>query len=341
MLIKITLLTLLAAVNCMPMLTDDQIEQQWQQYKRNFKSIEFYDTNEEAIRRQIFETNYRMILKHNAEAASGQHKYRLALNKFADLTDDEYRRYLNMKAIPLKKNEYRKSVESKVNVKDLPESVNWSEKGVVTAVKDQGQCGSCFAFSSIDSIESQHAIKTGRLVRLSPQNIIDCIPPISDEMDSCESGGFMHLVMEFVMKEGGVDTESSYPYYARVGRCNYRQKYSGASITGYVNVTEGDESALQEAVATVGPVTIGIDASASGFRFYLDGVFVDDSGECGSELNHGVVTVGYGNEDGQDYWLIKNSWGTVYGDGGYMKMARNNDNQCGVASYALYPTGVN
>jgi len=154
----------------------------------------------------------------------------------------------------------------------------------------------------------------------------------------------MKEVYEYVIKNNGIEREDKYEYKGRVGHCNYKSEFKGASITGYKYLPEGDENSLQDAVANIGSISIGIDASTMDFQFYRSGVYVDDEGECKKQiegLNHGVAIVGYGNEDGQDYWLIKNSWGEVYGDQGYMKMARNNDNQCGVATYASYPTGAN
>merc|ERR1711936_291408 len=135
---------------------------------------------------------------------------------------------------------------------------------------------------------------------------------------------------------GGIDTEASYPYEGMDDTCRYHQEDKGATDIGFVDIPQGDEEALKAALATVGPVSIAIDASQSSFQFYSEGVY--DEPNCSPmNLDHGVLAVGYGIEEGQDYWLVKNSWGTEWGDEGYIKMARNKDNQCGVASAASYP----
>ncbi|CAG2178663.1 unnamed protein product, partial [Oppiella nova] len=264
------------------------------------------------------------------------HTYRLGVNQFSDITDEEYRQMLTLDVSAL---EGQQTYDKKpYSIKaQLPESVDWRTKNVVSAVKNQGSCGSCFAFASVDTIESAHAIKTGTLVTLSPQNVIDCM----GNPGVCTQGSYMHLAFEFIIKEGGLDKEESYPYKGVYHKCSYQAQYSGASITGYANVTSGDEDALQEAIATNGPVVVGIDASLSTFRSYKSGVYNDK--KCKNafrDLHHAVVAVGYGTENGQDYYIVKNSWATTYGDHGYIKMARNANNHCGIATYALYPTGT-
>ncbi|XP_035217918.1 cathepsin L-like [Stegodyphus dumicola] len=147
----------------------------------------------------------------------------------------------------------------------------------------------------------------------------------------------MDQAFEYIEYNHGIDTEEAYPYRAKQGRCHYKKSNRGATDTGYVDVPSGDETKLMEAVATVGPISVAIDASHESFQFYSHGVY--NEVECDSQnLDHGVLVVGYGTtEDGEDYWLVKNSWGTVWGDQGYIKMSRNKNNQCGIASQASYP----
>ncbi|XP_044231460.1 procathepsin L-like [Thunnus albacares] len=216
---------------------------------------------------------------------------------------------------------------------DLPDFVDWRDKGYVTEVKNQKNCGSCWAFSATGSLEGQIFNKTGKLVSLSEQQLVDCSRDYGNM--GC-SGGWMHDAFRYIKENGGLDTEDSYPYEAKDGKCRYDPAKIGANCTGYVNVKSNDEDALRDAVATIGPVSVAIDASQTSFQLYKSGVY--DEPHCqSSALNHAVLAVGYGTENGLDYWLVKNSWGLEWGDKGYIKMSRNKQNQCGMGSYAIYP----
>ncbi|CAG2181980.1 unnamed protein product, partial [Oppiella nova] len=184
----------------------------------------------------------------------------------------------------------------------------------------------------------QYAINTGNLVTLAPQQIVDCIYP---GRDVCKTGGDVVDAIELVIKEGGIEKESDYPYRAGSGICQYSKSKKAVTVTGLNTVQYGVEAALKSVVALVGPVAVTIDAGHQNFQLYTGGVYVDSA--CRNDfqsLNHAVLAVGYGSERGQDYWLIKNSWGAQWGAQGYIKMARNNNNQCGVATYGVYPTTV-
>jgi len=310
-----------------------ELDSEWIAFKNEFRGNSYLGAEEEAMRRQIFEANYEYITAHNAEADKGLHTFRLGVNQFADMTNEEYRQLLNFK-VPL--NQVNVTfAEEKVDP-SLADTVDWRTKGVVTHVKDQGQCGSCFAFGAVDSIESQHAIATGKLVELAPQQIVDCI---HSGGDVCTTGGDPVGAIQLVIKEGGIEKESDYPYHARMGTCQFTKSKKAASVTGVKILQSGQESAIQSAVAKVGPVAVAIDAGQQSFQHYKSGVYVD--AKCDKvNQNHVVLAVGYGSEGGKDYWLIKNSWGTTFGIKGYIKMARNHDNQCGIANYGVYPTGV-
>jgi len=205
----------------------------------------------------------------------------------------------------------------------------------VTPVKNQGQCGSCWAFSTTGSLEGAHFRQTGKLVSLSEQQLVDCSGKTGNE--GC-NGGLMDNAFEYIKENGGLDTEQSYPYHAHNEKCHFNKKTIGATCSGFMDIESGDEDALKEAVATVGPVSIAIDVTEDKFMFYKEGIFVDD--ECTNTretLNHGVLAVGYGSNSTTDYWLVKNSWGESWGEAGYIRMARNLNNMCGIATAASYP----
>ncbi|KAJ6224287.1 hypothetical protein RDWZM_002832 [Blomia tropicalis] len=225
------------------------------------------------------------------------------------------------------------SVHTDEDVLGLPDTVDWTTKGVVTPIKNQEQCGSCWAFSAVASMEGQHALKTGKLVSLSEQNLVDCSQSEGDY--GCE-GGMMDYAFQYVIDNNGIDTESSYPYKGVDEKCEFKKNYVGATIKSFTNVKSGSESALQTAVANVGPISVTIDASQKSFQFYKSGVYNEP--RCTSNFyDHAVTAVGYGTLNGVAYWKVKNSWGTSWGEKGYILMSRNKNNQCGIAYKASYP----
>lgn len=301
-----------------------------------FKQVhkkQYENEYEETMRRQIFEVNVNYIKEHNLKYAKGEKSYYLGVNHFTDLTHQEF--------LQLYTGHIKRSREPVTNASTylspsnilLPDTVDWRQKGYVTDVKNQGQCGSCWSFSTTGSLEGQHFKKTGTLISLSEQQLVDCSSSFGNQ--GC-NGGLMDQAFEYIKSVGGIESEDDYPYVAEEEpKCKFNKQLERAEVTGYVDVESGSESKLQEAVATVGPVSIAIDASHPSFQSYAGGIY--DEPECSStQLDHGVLAVGYGT-DPQEYWLVKNSWGTMWGDEGYVKMARNKDNQCGVATQASYP----
>ncbi|CAF0715465.1 unnamed protein product [Adineta steineri] len=213
--------------------------------------------------------------------------------------------------------------------------LDWRNQSVVEAVKDQGVCGSCWAFSTAGAIESAYAIKNGTLLSLSEQQLNDCSG--GDGNEGC-NGGMTDNGFVYVINAGGIETESSYPYKTVDQACMFNATDIAVKVCDFVQLASGDEAVLQQAVATVGPISVSIDASHSSFHLYESGVYNEPT--CSQtlfDLDHAVLLIGYGTDGGDDYWLIKNSWGTSWGEQGYIKMARNQNNQCGIATFANYP----
>uniref|UniRef100_A0A8C3WDG2 Cathepsin L n=1 Tax=Catagonus wagneri TaxID=51154 RepID=A0A8C3WDG2_9CETA len=308
---------------------DHTLDAAWYKWKATHRK--HYGLKDAAWRRAVWEKNLKMIEVHNWEHRQGKHGFTMAMNAFGDLTNEEFRQMMNGF-------QNRKHKKGKVFHDPLlpSRSVDWREKGYVTAMKNQGQCGSCWAFSATGALEGQMFRKTGKLVSLSEQNLVDCSQPQGNK--GC-NGGLMDNAFQYVKDNGGLDSEESYPYLGKDESCQYQPQSSAANDTGYVDIPKQEE-ALMKAVATVGPISVGIDASHESFQFYSAGIYFEP--QCSSEdLDHGVLVVGYGAEgadSNKKYWLVKNSWGNNWGMGGYIKMAKDKNNHCGIATMASYPT---
>ena len=273
------------------------------------------------------------IHRHNKEAFAGKRSFTVGVNNFTDLTNDEFRKTMNGYKRPFGSPSLANTVYTHNDVSALPDTVDWTTKGVVTPIKNQGQCGSCWAFSAVASTEGQHALKTGNLISLSEQNLVDCS---GSEGDMGCGGGWMDYAFSYIIQNKGIDTEASYPYKAVDETCVFKKKSVGATLSSFTDVKADDENALQSAVANVGPISVAIDASNLSFQFYKSGVYNEPA--CSSTLlDHGVTAVGYGTLNGVAYWKVKNSWGTTWGEKGYIQMSRNKQNQCGIATKASYP----
>ncbi|KAH7860691.1 hypothetical protein Vadar_016872 [Vaccinium darrowii] len=212
--------------------------------------------------------------------------------------------------------------------------MDWRKKGVVTPIKNQEQCGCCWAFSAVASMEGIVGITTGKLISLSEQELVDC--DINGQDQGC-NGGLMDDAFQFIIQNQGLTTEANYPYQGTQGTCN-QNATAAATITGYEDVPPNSESSLLKAVANQ-PVSVAIDGGDPDFQFYSSGVF---TGTCGTQLDHGVAAIGYGTtSDGTKYWLLKNSWGTSWGEEGFMRIQRDvaaPEGLCGLAMEPSYPT---
>ncbi|KAJ8680500.1 hypothetical protein QAD02_016287 [Eretmocerus hayati] len=327
------------------------LKSEWLKFKT--EHVKTYSSDiEEQLRMNIFIENHNMIAEHNSKFEEGLVTYKLGINQFADMLPEEFENdYLGVKFTPeMLRTLSNHSVARFIAPTNLevPESIDWREQGAVTPVKDQKKCGSCWAFSTTGSVEGLHFIKTGKLVSLSEQQLVDCSRSYGNQ--GCDHGS-MDSSFRYIRDHEGIDTEESYPYEAKNDKCRFKSANVGAKVTGFVNIDQGDEDDLKAAVAAVGPVSVAVFVNEN-FRFYKSGAEISFNTHDFSStgvfydpncipifLNHAVLAVGYGtDENGKDYWLVKNSWNETWGDGGYIKMARNKLNHCGIATAASYPT---
>ncbi|KAK9051653.1 hypothetical protein SSX86_028281 [Deinandra increscens subsp. villosa] len=287
---------------------------------------------EKEMRFNIFKKNVKFIESFNSFE---NRSYKLAINKFADRTNDEFQAY---KTGHRDSNDLKSHLSIKFkyeNISEVPSSMDWREKGAVTEVKSQGpSCGSCWAFATIAAVEGITQLTTGKLISLSEQQLIDCNR--NDATNGCK-GGNKENSFDYIAKNG-INTEEAYPYHEADETCiAYQESVKAATITGYEVVPPNNETALLNAVSQQ-PISVAIDANGDEFRFYSKGVF---TGYCGTTLNHDVTIVGYGTQDGMDYWLVKNSWGNEWGVNGYMMIQRGvnaTEGLCGIAMQASFPT---
>uniref|UniRef100_A0A0D9V2V8 Cysteine proteinase n=1 Tax=Leersia perrieri TaxID=77586 RepID=A0A0D9V2V8_9ORYZ len=304
----------------------------------------YADAAEKARRMEVFSANAARV--DAANRARGNRTYTLGLNQFSDLTDDEFAKAHLGYWPPPHQHNGTASAAAVVHVpsldeygQDLPDSVDWRARGAVTEVKNQRSCGSCWAFAAVAATESLVQLATGNLVSLSEQQVLDC----TGGANTC-NGGDVSAALRYIAASGGLQTEAAYAYGGQQGACRTvagaTTPNSAAGIGGarWARLN-GDEGALQ-ALAANQPMAVVVEASEPEFRHYRSGVYAG-SAACGRRLNHAVTVVGYGEAaDGEEYWLVKNQWGTWWGEGGYMRVARGGDagGNCGIATYAFYPT---
>ncbi|XP_046659195.1 procathepsin L-like [Homalodisca vitripennis] len=330
---KLLLLSALVVVALShPLDVSEEDHAQWELFKVAHERE--YDTPEEELKRKnVFLENLQFVREHNEKFENGEVSFDVEINKFSDLTTEEFVTMMNGYKHPVVHERTGDAFDDSENVK-LPKNVDWRKKGAVTGVKDQGHCGASWTFSATGSLEGQHYLKTKKLVSLSEQNLIDCS---TAEGNSGCRGGLADTAYIYIQTNNGIDTEASYPYEAKQKTCRYNPKNKGATDNGFVAIQSFSEPDLQKAVATVGPISVAIDGSHTTFKHYKSGVY-KQAGCSTMVVGQAVLAVGYGSvKKGGDYWLVKNSWGTGWGMNGYVMMARNDNNMCGIASMAGYP----
>jgi len=300
-----------------------------QRHKKRFSATE------SVRRRAIFSLNQRLVVEHNKKGNA----FSLSLEgPFAAMTLQEYRSLLSYARLGQSSEKASGKEKASENApgkaRQDPSELDWRARGVVPAVRDQGSCGSCYAFGSIAALESRVLIATGSTdIDLSEQEIVDC----STENNHC-NGGMASLVYKYI-KENGIGLEKEYPYTVSYSGVCKRGKRT-VRITGSKTVRPFDETALVSALQD-GPVDVAVDANQSSFQFYSQGIYYDERCKNAfSALNHEMTAVGYGSNEQGEYWIVRNSWGSSWGMQGYILMARNKNNHCGIATDAVFPLGV-
>eukprot|EP00271_Cylindrocystis_brebissonii_P014717 TRINITY_DN36195_c0_g1_i1.p1 TRINITY_DN36195_c0_g1~~TRINITY_DN36195_c0_g1_i1.p1 ORF type:complete len:357 (-),score=83.92 TRINITY_DN36195_c0_g1_i1:1083-2153(-) len=285
-----------------------------------------------STRLELFERfeNYKASKKTVEESNSLSKSYTLEVNEFADWSWEEFKG----KMLGASQNCSATKGNHVPSNRALPLKKDWREDGIVSAVKSQGSCGSCWTFSTTGALEAAHAQATGKMVLLSEQQLVDCAGGFNNF--GC-MGGLPSQAYEYIHYNGGIDTEDAYPYAGVDQKCQFKPKGVGATVKDVVNITEGDEEQLKDAVAFVRPVSIAYEV-ASDFRLYAGGVYSSDLCRSGSDtVNHAVVAVGYNMEGpGLPYYIVKNSWGTTWGEEGYFNIEMGK-NMCGLATCSSYP----
>ncbi|KAF8406484.1 hypothetical protein HHK36_008573 [Tetracentron sinense] len=290
-----------------------------------------YSSEEEKLfRLRVFEDNLAFVTHHNNMDNS---TYTLSLNAFADLTHHEFKSSRLGLSKSASKHRASWMPQEPVLLGDIPSSIDWRKEGAVTKVKDQGNCGACWSFSATGAMEGINKILTGSLVSLSEQELVDC----DKSYNSGCGGGLMDYAFQWAIENHGIDTEEDYPYEGQERTCNKNKlKRHVVTIDSYTDVPPSNEKQLLQAVVSQ-PVSVGICGSDRAFQLYSKGIF---SGPCSTSLDHAVLIVGYGSDNGVDYWIVKNSWGTSWGMSGYIHMQRNSGNSqgvCGINMLASYP----
>ncbi|KAM5170781.1 cathepsin L-like proteinase isoform 1-T2 [Mantella aurantiaca] len=304
------------------------LDQEWEAWKTKHEK-QYVTSDDETFRRKAWEATWHKVQKHNQNYEQHLTKYRMGMNKFADMTPKEFSSRSCLS--PKKKRGIMQPnfpVQAYSEHLDIPESVDWRESKCITHVKNQGLCGSCWAFATVGVVEARNCLKTGELVELSEQQLVDC----DSNNDAC-CGGDPAQAMDYVTHHG-IMKAKDYEYADKQAKCSYKSEKSLAfNVSKYYNMF--GEANMASSVALDGPIAVAVGASDD-FSLYEDGIF---SGECNDVINHAVIVVGYGTEydeeekENVDYWIVRNSWGDDWGENGYMKMERD-INLCDIGTEA-------
>jgi cathepsin L len=355
--IKAFLLTLLMITLSNALSFDD--------YHKTFDKY-YKDSEDYRLRERIYNKNLEMIRIVNSNPNS---TWKAAINHFTDRTENELQMFRGKNTdlrLPKLLSVNRRHIDT--SIKSYPKNVDWRRKGVVSPIRNQGSCGSCWTFAAVAAIESHLAIQTGKLIDLAEQELVSCVenPRNCGGSGGC-NGATEELGFDYVSKHG-LTLEEDFPYLAKNSQCD--SNIVGKSVVksdGFVKLPENDYNSLMKAITEVGPVSVSVDASY--FAFYDSGVFNGFEGLCGSEVNHAMVAIGYGTDEKLgDYWILRNSWGNAWGEEGYMRLKREQDAKhvtckvdnkpeigsgcdngpktvmvcgtCGILSDSIYPKGV-
>lgn len=321
----------------------NKIVQEWKQFKKIHKK-KYKSLDEELLRFHLFTKNTKLIDWLNKYYVDNNINYNCGMNQFGDMTLKEFQEMFVPPPDSLPNTlraRAKKSRIRKLSSASVPDSFDWRTQGGVTQPKNQKKCASCWSFSATGAMETRVFKRTGKLISLSEQQLMDCSTEFGNK--GCNKGA-MTLAFDYVKQEGGIVSDKDYPYTANMTKCrvndNDNNMHKIATVSGYRRINKRDEEEMKYIVATDGPVCVNIEATRENFMFYKSGVFTDD--KCRDEkFNHGMLVVGYGTENvnntDSDYWIVKNTFGDKWGEKGYIRIARNAKSMCGIASSAIYP----
>ncbi|EDW55046.1 cathepsin L1 [Drosophila sechellia] len=306
---------------------------EWARYKARYNKR--YGL-EDQYHRRILEKRVQAVANHNRLYSQGRSGFRMGLNQFSDTNLRLL--YSRRSAISAPAEPSTKGVTKPANYKSydqITRGIDWRQYGYISAVGDQGtECLSCWAFSTSGVLEAHLAKKYGKLVPLSPKHFVDCVPYPNQ---GCNAG-WVSVAFNYT-RDYGIASKESYPYKPENGECRWDPRKSAGTLREYVTLTSNDERELAEVVYNIGPVAVSIDHLHEEFDQYFGGILrIPSCGNTKFDLKHSVLLVGFGTHPKWgDYWIIKNSYGTEWGESGYFKLARNANNMCGVATLPQYP----
>jgi cathepsin F len=313
---------------------DNTLYKKYEQFMKDYEKS--YDSIDEMVKRfDVFKKNY-MASKLEVEKMQSTEQVSYGTTQFMDLTPEEFEKQyltLNVGELPTESDTYYKQDNQNTedflkprNLEEIPESWDWREHGAVSAVRQQGSCGSCWAFTTVSNVESQYFLKTGKLLSLSEQQLIDC-----DYTNSACAGGIIDNAYRFIRANGGLMPAAQYPYEGFKNYCRFNANAAAVTVTGYQFAGTQDEEIIKEMLYKKGPLAITVNART--LQYYQGGVIDLPYAYCPYAPNHGVNLVGYGvTAGGLKYWIIRNTWGPTWGEGGYYRIARGRG-LCGVNGY--------